>query len=95
MQLKMVLKDEYTTEKIMTMLCADGESIRSFATKVEVSNPYLSQIFRGVHKPSPPIAKRISQGFNLEVTQMFDIEIIGAKEDDCLSQDNHNMVLKP
>ena len=40
-------------------------SLRQLANAAEVSNPYLSQVERGLRKPSAEILARIAQGLRI------------------------------
>jgi transcriptional regulator with XRE-family HTH domain len=40
-------------------------SLRQFAELTSLSNPYLSQVERGLHQPSLPVLKAISDALNL------------------------------
>lgn len=46
-------------------------SLRRLADRAGVSNPYLSQIERGVRKPSAEILKRISRGLSISAESLY------------------------
>ncbi len=46
-------------------------SIRQLAKAAEVSNPYLSQVERGLRKPSAEILGRIAQGLRISAETLY------------------------
>src|SRR5947207_15612001 len=46
-------------------------SLRDLSEKTNVSNPYLSQIERGLHEPSVRVLKSIALALNLSVETML------------------------
>ena len=46
-------------------------SLRNLAEKAGVSNPYLSQIERGVRKPSAEILKGIAKGLSISAESLY------------------------
>ncbi|MCU0267214.1 MAG: helix-turn-helix domain-containing protein [Acidimicrobiales bacterium] len=46
-------------------------SLRDLAERANVSNPYLSQIERGLHEPSVRVLKAIAGGLNLSVETLL------------------------
>ena len=46
-------------------------SLRQFAELTSLSNPYLSQIERGLHQPSLPVLKAISDALNLSAETLL------------------------
>jgi transcriptional regulator with XRE-family HTH domain len=46
-------------------------SLRQLAALTKVSNPYLSQIERGLHRPSIDIIKSLAQALNLSVGDLL------------------------
>jgi transcriptional regulator with XRE-family HTH domain len=59
-------------------------SLRQLAELTSLSNPYLSQIERGLHEPSVRVLKAISDALNLSAETLTE-DVIGA--DERLSQD--------
>jgi len=58
-------------------------SLRQLAELTQLSNPYLSQIERGLHQPSVPVLKQISDALNLSAeTLMAQAGLIDAVADD-------------
>ncbi|MFN8035544.1 MAG: helix-turn-helix transcriptional regulator [Acidimicrobiia bacterium] len=57
-------------------------SLRDLAAKANVSNPYLSQIERGLHEPSVRVIRAIAQALNLSAETLLSqaglLEIDGA-----------------
>ena len=47
-------------------------SIRKLAERAGISNPYLSQIERGLRKPSAEILKRIARGLSVSAESLFE-----------------------
>ncbi len=46
-------------------------SLRRLAESAEISNPYLSQIERGIRKPSAEILKRLSRALEISANSMY------------------------
>lgn len=46
-------------------------SLRQLAKAAEVSNPYLSQVERGLRKPSAEILNRIAQGLRISAETLY------------------------
>lgn len=46
-------------------------SLRQLAEMAEISNPYLSQLERGLHKPSLAVLKSIADALNLSVDTLL------------------------
>jgi transcriptional regulator with XRE-family HTH domain len=46
-------------------------SLRQLAELTSLSNPYLSQVERGLHEPSVRVLKAISDGLNLSAEALF------------------------
>lgn len=46
-------------------------SLRELADRTQVSNPYLSQLERGLHEPSMRVLKSISNGLNIPVDALL------------------------
>jgi transcriptional regulator with XRE-family HTH domain len=49
-----------------------GLSLRQLANATSVSNAYLSQIERGVHKPSIDILRAVARGLNVSAETILD-----------------------
>ena len=47
-------------------------SLRKLGERAGVSNPYLSQIERGLRKPSAEILKRIARGLSVSAETLFE-----------------------
>jgi len=47
-------------------------SLRQVATLAEISNPYLSQVERGVHEPSGPILRRLAEALEIAPETLFE-----------------------
>ena len=47
-------------------------SLRQVATLAEISNPYLSQVERGVHEPSGPILRRLAEALQISPEALFE-----------------------
>jgi len=48
-----------------------GMTLRRLADKAGVSNPYLSQIERGLRKPSAEILKKLSRALEISATSLY------------------------
>jgi transcriptional regulator with XRE-family HTH domain len=46
-------------------------SLRQLAEKAKVSNPYLSQIERGVYRPSAQVLKGIAEALNISAESLY------------------------
>ena len=46
-------------------------SLRRLAERAEISNPYLSQIERGIRKPSAEILKRLSRALEMSAETLY------------------------
>lgn len=59
-------------------------SLRQLSALTEVSNPYLSQIERGLHEPSVRVLKSIADALNLSAETLFEEAglISGAQKQD-------------
>lgn len=71
--IKVTLKD---ASKLRLLIARKGESLRSFAGRIDVSQGYLSQILSGSYDPSAKIAYRIARGLDIPVDEIFLIEMI-------------------
>lgn len=47
-------------------------SLRKLAERAGISNPYLSQIERGLRKPSADILKAIARGLSIRAEQLYE-----------------------
>ena len=47
-------------------------SLRQLSVLTEVSNPYLSQVERGLHEPSVRVLKSIGQALNVSTETLFE-----------------------
>jgi transcriptional regulator with XRE-family HTH domain len=47
-------------------------SLRQLSALTEVSNPYLSQVERGIHEPSLRVLKSIAQALNVSAETLFE-----------------------
>lgn len=67
------LKD---SNQVRLLIAQTGQSLRSFAKEIEVSQAYLSQILNGKNNPSATIAYKIANGLSREIEDIFLIEVI-------------------
>ena len=57
-------------------------SLRQLAEKAKVSNPYLSQIERGIYKPSAEVLKGIAEALNISAETLYArIGLVNANRD--------------
>ena len=47
-------------------------SLRQLANLAQISNPYLSQIERGVHEPSAGILRRLAEALSISPEKLFE-----------------------
>lgn len=52
-----------------------GLSISNFAKKLEVNTSYVNLIVNGKRKPSPELAKKMAQVLNVDITDIFNVDI--------------------
>ena len=61
-------------------------SLRQLSALAEVSNPYLSQVERGLHEPSVRVLKSIADALNVSVETLFEhaglVSDTGKSDDD-------------
>lgn len=53
----------------------EGKSLRAFSRQIGVSQPYLSRVLNEKNNPSATVAKKIAQGLNTEIENVFFITI--------------------
>jgi len=59
------------SNQIYRDLSLNGYSLKSLSKKVDVTEQYLSSVFKGKRSPSPLLAKRISNELNKEIRDYF------------------------
>lgn len=59
---------------IKSLILKKGHSLRSFANSNNLSVSYLSDVLNLKVRPSGKYAKRIANGLNVEIEQIFEIE---------------------
>ncbi|SDI30259.1 helix-turn-helix domain-containing protein [Alteribacillus bidgolensis] len=69
----MTVKD---TEELRLMIAREGKSLRDFSGEIGISQTYLSQILNGDYSPSPKVSRKISEGLNVEIDDIFLVEMI-------------------
>ena len=62
--------------ELLVSIGKEGKSISEFATSINVSDGYMSQIFSGKRNPSAKIAYKITEALGLEIEDIFSIEAI-------------------
>jgi len=65
-----------STSNIKIRIAQTGLTLRGFSRKINVSHSYLSQILNEQRKPSPVIASKISSGLNVELVEIFFINLV-------------------
>jgi transcriptional regulator with XRE-family HTH domain len=82
-------------------------SLRQPAQRAKVSNPYLSQIERGIHRPSAQVLKAVADALHISAEQLYarvglleeepndkpDLEA-AIRQDDRLSSEQKDALLK-
>ena len=79
-------------------------SLRRLATQAGISNPYLSQVERGLRKPSAEILKAIARGLSIQAESLYSHAglidegprpptVVEAVENDPLLSQRHKQVL--
>lgn len=67
------LRDGFTTR---LLIAETGKSLRDFAKDAGISHSYLSQILSGKRSPSPTVAKKIANGLNAKIEEIFLIKVV-------------------
>lgn len=58
-------------KEIRLAIAFKGYSLRSFAKKINISNSFLTQILNENRKVSPMTAKKIAEGLEKEIDDIF------------------------
>lgn len=66
--LKIILKNSVKTR---LMIAKKGESLRTFSSRIGISQGYLSQILSMKKNPSASVAYKITKGLNVEMEEIF------------------------
>ena len=74
--MKMVVMELKDRAMVRVMIAKTGKSLRRFSEDIDISQPYLSQILNGTHKPSPTVAYKIAKGLNKEIEDIFLLKVI-------------------
>ncbi|PKE16728.1 helix-turn-helix transcriptional regulator [Macrococcoides caseolyticum] len=61
--------------EIKILLIRKGLTVTDLSKKIHSDLPYLSQVLNGKRNPSPKLAKRIADALDVEITDIFTIEI--------------------
>ena len=61
---------------LKSLIAHRGLSLRQFARNIGVSDSYLSQIATGNKAPSQVVAKKISDGLEVDITDIFLIKLL-------------------
>lgn len=64
------------THDLRLLIAQEGKSIRNFAENIGISHSYLSQILNMQQDPSPVVAKKIADGLNLNLSEIFLISMV-------------------
>ena len=65
------IKDSH---KIKMLIAMDGNNLKSFSEKVDISYSYFISVLSGRYKPSVRTANKIAQGLNKDINDLFNIE---------------------
>lgn len=63
-------------KKIKIFIALKGFTIRSFSLKIGISHSFLSQILNSQRKASPKTAKKIADGLNKDMNEIFLIKTV-------------------
>ncbi|PAL08895.1 transcriptional regulator [Staphylococcus hominis] len=69
------MKVESKTVNFKIALFKKGFSISNFAKSLEINISYANQIVNGKKKPSPELAKKMAQILNVDIADIFNIEV--------------------
>lgn len=58
------------------LIALQGFTIRGFSKEIGVSHSFLSHILNGKRKPSPVVAKKIADGLNKKVEDIFLVRVV-------------------
>lgn len=61
---------------LRVMIAKKGFSLSGFAREIGISQPYLSQLLKEKHRPSPRVAFKIAKGLNTDLEEIFLIKNI-------------------
>ncbi|MDT3949751.1 helix-turn-helix transcriptional regulator [Staphylococcus haemolyticus] len=62
------------TKNIKLLIFENGHSLRSFSIANNLSAPYLSDVLNLKVIPSGKYAKKIADGLNVEISEIFEVE---------------------
>lgn len=58
-------------DSFLLELIKKGYTQRSFARKIGISSPYMSQIINGSRNPGPKVAKKVCDGLSVCFDEIF------------------------
>lgn len=63
-------------KRMKVFIALEGFTIRSFSQKIGISHSFLSQILNSQRKASPKTAKKIADGLNKNLNEIFLIKTV-------------------
>lgn len=67
------LKDGYSTR---LLIAKKGWTLRALSVEIGVSHSYLSQVLKGTKNPSATIARKLCEGLNESLEDIFLIKMV-------------------
>lgn len=59
---------------VQSCIALQGDTLKTFSNKVDVTHQFLSAVIRGKSHPSPLLAKRIAENLNRTIEDIFFID---------------------
>ncbi|WP_289891454.1 helix-turn-helix domain-containing protein [Virgibacillus pantothenticus] len=66
--IKCILKNEIETR---VLIAENKTSLKEFASDIDISQTYLTQILNGYRHPSPTVAYKIARGLRRDIEDIF------------------------
>lgn len=64
------------SENVRISIAEKGHTLRSFSKEIGVSHSFMSQIINGKRCASPVVAKKVADGLNVDITDIFFVESV-------------------
>lgn len=65
-----------SSQNTKLLIALKGLTLRKFASEIEVSHSFLSQVLNGKRRPSAVVAKKIADGLCKEVVDIFFVKMV-------------------